>query len=72
VFLIFRIVWNKHYVSNQWRDAVFGTIFAQKPYLEHNRKFDDLWADFKIAEGCSIRHGLDANIQHDIGQFGLF
>jgi len=44
--LIFRIVWNKHYVSNQWRDAVFGTIFAQKTNLEHNRKLDNLGAGF--------------------------
>jgi len=38
--------WIKHCVSNQWRDAVFGTIFAQKTNLEHNRKLDNLGAGF--------------------------
>jgi len=37
VFLIFFIFWNKHCVSNQWRDTVLGTFFdKQKPKLKNN------------------------------------
>jgi hypothetical protein len=33
---------------------VFGTIFAQKPNLEHNRKLDDLGLVFKIAPNTGL------------------
>jgi hypothetical protein len=33
---------------------------------------DDLRASFEIAKGYRIRQGPDANIQHAVGQGGLF
>ena len=35
-------------------------------------KLDDIRTGFDIAKGYRIGHDLDANIQHPIGQGGLF
>ena len=48
-------------ISNVW-----------KPYMKDNCELDDLRTGFKIAEGYRIRHCLDANTQHAVGQGGLF
>ena len=44
----------------------------QKPEFQHNYKLDDVWASFEIAEGYWTGHGPEANIQHAVGQGGLF
>ena len=47
--------------------SVWRHLVTQKPDKKQN-----LRADFKIAEGYSIGHGIDANIHHAVGQGGLF
>ena len=37
-------------------------------YATHHHKADDRRTGFEIAEGFRIEHGLDANIQHAVGQ----
>ena len=43
-----------------------------EPHIQHNCKLDDLWTGFEITEEYKIGHGPDANIQHAVGQGGLF
>ena len=43
-----------------------------KPHIQHDCKLDDFWTGFEIAERYKIGHGIDANIQHAVGQGGLF
>ena len=43
-----------------------------EPHIQHNCKLDDLRAGFEITERYWFRHGLNANIQHAVGQGGLF
>jgi len=33
---------------------------------------DDFWTGFEIAKRYWFRHGLNANIQHAVGQGGFF
>ena len=51
---------------------MFGTIFTQKPKLEHNRKLDDLRTGFEIAEGYWIGHAQKATFHIVVRQGGLF
>ena len=51
---------------------MFGTIFTQKPKLEHNRKLDDLRTGFEIAEGYWIGHAQKATLHIVVRQGGLF
>ena len=61
------------YVNASFMQEVFYISQRKwKPHIQHNRKLDDLRAGFEIAEGHWIRHGPDANIQHAVGQGGLF
>ena len=47
-------------------------MYLWKPHIQHDCKLDDLRAGFEIVEGYWSGHGLDANIQHPVGQAGLF
>ena len=40
--------------------------------MQHDSKLDDLWTGFEVAKGYRIGHGWVANIQHAVGQGGLF
>ena len=44
----------------------------RKSHIKHYCKLDDLRARFEIAERYWIGHGLDANIQHSVGQASFF
>ena len=61
------------YVHASFMQEVFHISQRKwKPHIQHDCKLDDLGAGFEIAEGYKIRHGPDANIQHAVGQGGLF
>ena len=47
-------------------------MYLWKPHIQHDCKLDDLRTGFEIAEGYWSGHGPDANIQHPVGQGGLF